>query len=82
MKDFFEFAENQFDSQTTFEFDLGMCLGALVSIIDEPGEWSEDEFEWFMNKADDLLERFAAKYPDWMEEYSRRKTIEDPGGID
>lgn len=79
MEDFFDFVESQFDPQTTFEFDLGMCLGALRSLIDEPDEWSELEFDWFMNLADELLERFSAKYPDWMEEYSRRKAIEGPG---
>jgi hypothetical protein len=73
MEDFLEYAESQFEPQSMFEFDLGMCLAALVSLIDEPEQWYEVEQEFFMCKAEDLLEAFKAKYPDWMEEYARRK---------
>lgn len=80
--EFLEFAESQFVSQNVFEFDLGMALSALQNMLDEPENWSEFEYDWFMNKTDELLERFSAKYPDWMDEYSRRKTLEDQGEID
>lgn len=74
-KDIFEHFESQFNDQTVFEFDLGMCLSALLSIIDEPEQWYEDEQEFFCMKAEDLIEAFRAKYPDWIEEYGKRKQL-------
>ena len=71
--DYLTFLESQFEPQSVFEFDLGMCLAALKAIIDEPEQWDWEESEWFLCKAEDLLEKFNAKYPDWMEEYARRK---------
>jgi hypothetical protein len=75
MEDFFEFAAAQMDVQSTFEFDLGMCLSALQNMHDEPDSWSEAEYDFMMCLADDLLERFTAKYQDWMEEYANRKEL-------
>jgi hypothetical protein len=74
--DYLAFLESQFEPQSIFEFDLGMCLSALKSIVDEPEQWDWEEIEWFLCKTEDLLEKFNAKYPDWMDEYARRKQEE------
>jgi hypothetical protein len=73
MTDYIAFLEDQLEPKSLFEFDLGMCLAALKSVIDNPEEWSWEESEWFFCKAEDLLEKFSAKYPDWMAEYAKRE---------
>jgi hypothetical protein len=69
-KEFEVWCEQQFDGKGKLELDLGMCLSAFVSILDDPEEWQEAEIEYFMCVAYDLLETFKAKYKEEIDHYS------------
>ncbi len=71
--DYLDFLESQFEPESMFEFDLGMALGTLLDMIDHPEEWREDEQEFMLCVAADLIDKFVAKYEKWMEEYAKRK---------
>lgn len=76
MEDLFDFLENQMEPESAFEFDLGMCLGTLLDMIDNTEDWEDDEYEFMLCLASDLIEKFTIKYQAWMEEYAKRKESE------
>lgn len=75
--DYLTYLESQFEPESVFEFDLGMCLGSILDMVDNPDHWSDEEQEFILCIAEDLIERFTVKYEAWMEEYAKRKKEEN-----
>lgn len=78
--DYLTYLESQFEPESAFEFDLGMCLGTLLDMVDHPEEWTEKDQEFMLCVAEDLIERFTVKYEKWMEEYAKRRQDGDNPG--
>jgi hypothetical protein len=64
--------EQELDPPTLLEFNLGMCLGTLLDILDHPDDWEPDSLDNMLNTATEWIETFVEKYGDIMEEYSKR----------
>jgi hypothetical protein len=72
--EYLAFLESEFEPESQFEFDLGMCLGVLLDMMDNPDCWDDVEANFMVSVCEDLIERFTVKYQTWIEEYGKRKT--------